>query len=87
MPKRPFRIREEEPLFDLVSYGSGVRRASGGRLSSAEVEQVRRTVQRAPEVRVKVLPRGSGDLKAVGRHLEYIGRKGALDLETDDAER
>lgn len=87
MPKRPFRIQEEEPLFDLVSYGRGVPRASGGRLLSAEVEQVRRTIQRAPEVMVKVLPRGSGDLKAVARHLEYIGRKGALDLETDDGER
>lgn len=87
MPKRPFRIREEEPLFDLVSYGGGAPHAPGGRLSPAEVEQVRRTVQRAPEVMVKVLPRGSGDLKAVARHLEYIGRKGALNLETDDGER
>lgn len=87
MPRRPFRIREEEPLFDLVSYAGGAPRASGGRLLSAEVEQIRRTVQRAPEVVVKVLPRGSSDPKTVARHLEYIGRKGALDLETDDGER
>jgi hypothetical protein len=36
---------------------------------------------------VKVLPRGSNDLKAVGKHLDYIGRYGKLELETDDGER
>jgi Relaxase/Mobilisation nuclease domain len=35
---------------------------------------------------VKVLPRGSNDLKAVGKHLDYIGRNGELELETDDGE-
>jgi hypothetical protein len=50
------------------------------------VEQIRRTVHRAPEAVVKVLPRASNDLKAVGRHLNYIGRAGELELETDDGE-
>jgi hypothetical protein len=36
---------------------------------------------------VKVLPRASNDLRAVGKHFDYIGRKGELDLETDDGER
>jgi hypothetical protein len=36
---------------------------------------------------MKVLPRASNDLKAVGKHLDYIGRKGELELETDDGER
>jgi hypothetical protein len=36
---------------------------------------------------VKVLPRDSNDLKAVGKHLDYIGRHGKLELETDDGER
>ena len=36
---------------------------------------------------VKVLPRASNDLKAVGKHLDYIGRNGELELETDDGER
>jgi hypothetical protein len=36
---------------------------------------------------VKVLPRDSNDLKAVGKHLDYIGRYGKLELETDDGER
>jgi hypothetical protein len=34
-----------------------------------------------------VLPRDSNDLKAVGKHLDYIGRNGKLELETDDGER
>jgi hypothetical protein len=87
MPKRVFRIREGEPLLDIVSYGRGGPRGSSGGLTAAQVEQVRRTVQRVPEVMVKVLPRGSHDLKAVGKHLDYIGRKGALALETDDGEQ
>ena len=36
---------------------------------------------------MKVLPRDSNDLKAVGKHLDYIGRYGKLELETDDGER
>lgn len=87
MPKRTFRIREGEPLFDLVAHGRGGPRETGRRFTSAQIEQIRRTVQRAPEAVVKVLPRDSNDLKAVGKHLDYIGRYGKLDLETDDGER
>jgi Relaxase/Mobilisation nuclease domain len=75
-----------EPLFDLFSYarqGPGRR----DRLSPAEVEQIARTVRRTPEVMVKVLPRGAQTAGAVSKHLEYIGRKGELELETDDGER
>ena len=36
---------------------------------------------------VKVLPRASSDLKAVGKHLDYIGRNGELQLEADDGDR
>jgi hypothetical protein len=73
-------------LFDLFSYarpGPGRR----DRLSPAEVEQIARTVRRTPEVMVKVLPRGAQTSGAVRKHLEYIGRKGELELETDDDER
>src|SRR6202789_1644681 len=87
MSKRTFRIREGEPLFDLVSHGRGGLRETGGRFTQAQIEQIRRTVQRAPEAVVKVLPRDSHDLKAVGKHLDYIGRYGKLELETDDGER
>jgi hypothetical protein len=44
-------------------------------------------VQRVPEAVVKVLTRDSNDLKAAGRHLDYIGRYGSLELETDDGVR
>jgi relaxase-like protein len=81
-----FRIREE-PLFDLVSHGRGGPREVGWHFTPAQIAQIRRTVQRAPEAVVKVLPRDSNDLKAVGKHLDYIGRHGKLDLETDDGQR
>jgi hypothetical protein len=81
-----FRIREE-PLFDLVSHGRGGPRDTGRHFTPAQIEHIRRTVQRAPEAVVKVLPRDSNDLKAVGKHLDYIGRYGKLELETDDGER
>ena len=88
MPKRTFRIpREGEPLLDIVSLGRGGPHGVGGRLTTEQVEQIRRTVQRAPEVMVKVLGRNSNDLTAAGKHLDYIGRKGELELETDDGER
>jgi hypothetical protein len=87
MPKRTFRIREGEPLLDIVSYGRGGPRETGGRLTPVQLEQIQRTVRRTPEAVVKVLPRASNDLKAVGKHLDYIGRKGELELETDDGER
>lgn len=87
MSKRTFRIREGEPLFDIVSYGRGGPREMGGRLTPAQVEQIRRTVQRAPEAVVKVLPKDANDLRAAGRHLDYIGRYGKLELETDDGGR
>lgn len=85
MPKRVFRIREEaKPLLDIVSYGRGGQCDNGIRLTPEQVEQIRRTVQRVPEVMVKVLPRASNDLKAAGQHLDYISRYGKLALETDD---
>jgi hypothetical protein len=86
MSKRTLRIREGEPLLDIVSYGRGGPPEMGWRLTPAQVEQIRRTVGRTPEAVVKVLPRASNDLKAVGKHLDYIGRNGELELETDDGD-
>ncbi len=88
MSKRTFRIRDgESPLLDIVSYGRGGPGESGGRLTPAHLDQIRRTARRTPEVVVKVLPRASNDLKAVGKHLDYVGRNGELELEADDGER
>jgi hypothetical protein len=75
----------DDPLFDLLSYA----RLGPGRRdypTPAQWRQIARTAGRTPEVMVKVLPRGAVDLGAVRRHLDYIGRKGELDLETDDGQ-
>ncbi|MGE0465315.1 MAG: relaxase/mobilization nuclease domain-containing protein [Steroidobacteraceae bacterium] len=86
MTKRVFRIREGEPLLDIVSYGNAALHENCGCLTPEQVEHLRRTVQRVPEVMVKVLPRASNDLKAAGKHLDYISRHGKLVLEADDGE-
>jgi hypothetical protein len=83
---RTVRLPKETPLLDIVSYGRGGPHAGRG-FSPAQVEQIRLTVNRVPEVMVKVLPSGSSDLKSVGRHLDYIGRQGGLAIETDEGER
>jgi Relaxase/Mobilisation nuclease domain len=68
-------------------YGRGGPRETGCKLTPVQLEQIQRTVRRTPEAVVKVLPRASNDFKAVGKHMDYIGRKGELELETDDGER
>ena len=80
---RTFNLRKEEPLLNIASYAHGGSRAAD-RLTPAQIEHIRLTVSRAPEVMVKVLSQGSSDLKAVCRHFDYIGRKGDLELESDD---
>ncbi len=66
------------PLVPLyASYGVATARTARAKLA--------RIVRRAPEVVVKVTgrQRGGGHVKA---HLEYIGRKGGIDIETRDGE-
>ena len=87
MPRRLIDLRGR-PLLDIASYA----RPGPGRrdqLSPEEIEHISLTVHRAPEVMVKVLTRGGQDLKAVQRHLEYLNRKGELEIETetDEGER
>ena len=75
----------DEALFDLASYGrvsTGHRRS----LTIGQIKHITRTVGRTPEVMVKVINKGSSNLAAVGRHVDYIGRKGGVELETDDGE-
>jgi hypothetical protein len=86
MPKLNVSLYDGRPILDIASYA---RRGPGrrDRLSPAEIAQIARTVRRVPEAVVKVLSRDSNSLASVGRHVDYIGRKGELDLETDDGER
>ncbi len=73
----------------LLDIGSFARRGPGqrDRLSPEEVALIGRTVRRTPEVMVKVLAKDSNNLRSVARHLNYIGRQGNLELETDDGDR
>src|SRR5207248_10438537 len=85
MPKTLLELRNR-PLLDIVSHGRGGPKG-GIRLSADQISTIDRTVRRVPEVMVKVLPKDSNNLRSVARHLNYIGRNGKLELETDDGER
>jgi hypothetical protein len=86
MPKTLLDLRRARPLLDIVSHGRGGPKG-GIPLSADQIAAIDRTVRRVPEVMVKVLPKDSNNLRSVGRHLNYIGRYGKLELETDDGER
>lgn len=83
MPKRLVDVCDGIALFDLVSHGRGGPGRSSA-LSPGQIEQIARTVGRTPEVVVKVLPKDSNNAKSIQKHIDYIGRRGDLDLETDD---
>jgi len=86
MPIQVIDLRVGRPLLDLISYG---RSAPGERihLSRAQVDQIARTVRRAPEVMIKVLPKDSNNSKSIRNHIDYIDRHGRLELEGDDGAR
>jgi len=86
MPKTLLSIAGSRPLLELVSHGRGGPKGSII-LSGDHIAAIDRTVRRVPEVMVKVLPKDSNSLRSVGRHLDYIGRYGKLELESDDGER
>lgn len=86
MAKLRISTLEGRALLDIASYG---RHGPGRRerLSQDEVALIGRTARRIPEVMVKVLSKDGNSLRSVARHLNYIGRRGDLELETDDGER
>jgi len=86
MPKTLLDLRSSRPLLDLVSHGRSGPKGSL-HLSADQIAAIDRTVRRVPEVMVKVLPKDSNNLACVGRHMDYIGRYGKLELETDDGGR
>ena len=86
MPNLRVSSLEGQALLDVASYARhGLGRRD--RLSPEEVALIGRTVGRTPEVMVKVLSKDSNSLRSVARHLNYIGRRGELELETDGGER
>jgi hypothetical protein len=81
MKKRLINLRGEKPLLDIAAYG----RSGPRTLTQAEREHIARTVGKVPEVVVKVSG-GARTLAGVERHMDYIGRKGKLGLESDTGE-
>ena len=86
MVKPRIDLGAERPLLDIASYAQRGP-ADGVQLTQGEIQLLWRTVRRTPEVMVKVLTKGGSDLKAVGRHLNYLSREGDLEIETDDGRR
>jgi hypothetical protein len=84
MPKTLLELRNR-PLLDIVSHGRGGPKGSI-RLSVDQIAVIDRTVRRVPEAMLKVLPKDSNNLHSVARHVNYIGRYGKLDLETDNGD-
>src|ERR1700722_5155638 len=74
-----------EPFFDPVSYGRALPERERP-LSISQINLIMRTVGRTPEVMVKVINKCSSSAAGVGRHVGYIGRQGAVELETDEGE-
>jgi hypothetical protein len=64
---------------------SAARAGSSERLSLPQIEQIRRTVRRVPEVMVKVTG-GGRSVRAVAAHLAYIGHHGEVELDADRGE-
>jgi Relaxase/Mobilisation nuclease domain len=85
MPKRTVDLGARGLLLDIVSFG---RRGLDRRdiLTPAQRDQIARTVRRTAEVMIKVSG-GGRSLKAIKGHIEYIGREGELELETDEGDR
>jgi MobA/VirD2-like, nuclease domain len=83
MPNLRINSLQGRPLLDIGSYA---RRGPEhrDRLSPEDLAHIGRTVRRTPEVMVKVLSMDSNNLRSVARHVDYIGRHGELELETDD---
>jgi hypothetical protein len=73
------------PFLDLYSAGRVTPQPSS-RFTPAQIEQIRRTVRRVPEVMVKVTG-GGRKVGAVAAHLAYISHHGERELETDDGRR
>ncbi len=87
MTRRVVRLPSAAPPFlDLFSGGRAGPAGSSG-FSGAQIEQIRRTVNRTPEVMVKVTSGGGRTVGAVAAHLSYISRHGRLEIESDEGER
>ncbi len=84
MTRRVSRLtRADRPLLDIFS---AARRGPPERLSPPQIEEIRRTARRAPEVMVKVTG-GARTLRALAAHIDYIVHEGEVELISDHGER
>ncbi|MGA7538835.1 MAG: relaxase/mobilization nuclease domain-containing protein [Steroidobacteraceae bacterium] len=74
---------KDRPLLEVFS---AARRGPSERLSIAQIEQIRRTARRTPEVMVKVTG-GARSLRALTAHIAYISHDGEVELVSDHDER
>jgi hypothetical protein len=72
-----------EPRVPGVHGGKGRRTKTTAERAQAIRERLARTIRKAPEVMVKITSSCKG-MKQIGRHIDYIGRKGQIDLEDQD---
>ena len=81
MTRATVRPRSDRALLDIRSIA---RRGRQDRIALlAQVEQIARTVGRVPEVMVKVSG-GAKSIRGAIAHLQYIDRRGKLEIETDE---
>lgn len=78
------RAIAEELAFNFRSHGH-FGRTDRTRLTPAQTALVSRTAARTPEVMVKVLSSGATSTKSVQRHIDYVSRKGEVELHADEA--
>ncbi len=73
------------PWLDIFSYGR-LGSSERPKLTTEQIEHIRRTTGRSPEVMIKVLQKGATTVRAVASHIDYVERKGDLAIETDDGQ-
>src|SRR5882672_9923235 len=79
------RVFAEELAFDFRGHGH-YGRTDRTRLTPVQIALISRTAARTPEVMVKVLSSGATSAKAVLRHIDYVSRKGEVELHGDEGE-
>lgn len=76
-----------QALKTTVFVGSGKQKGRAAKTTAQRAQAVRarlaRTVRRSTEVMVKITSSSKG-MKQVGRHLDYISRKGLIEIEDQD---
>jgi hypothetical protein len=85
MTRRVIRLTSEPPLLSIFSAGR-IGPSGPARFTPAQIALIARTVRGTTEVMVKVTG-GGRSRGATLAHLDYISRKGTLEIETDDGQR